>query len=109
VESLSKLDVISVILKSSNKSCDYKELYTKFQIHLTMAQLMKFIFELEKYNLLKCMTNETTCIITPKGMYYLQMYEELSNQLHSESRGNSGILNNYNPFSKLTNLFKSLQ
>ena len=109
MESLSKLDVISVILKSSNKGCDYKELYTKFQIHLTMAQVMKFIFELEKYNLLKSMRNETSCIITPKGMYYLQMYEELSNQLHSETRGNSGILNNYNPFSKLTNLFKSLQ
>lgn len=109
MESLSKLDVISVILKSSNKGCDYKELYTKFQIHLTMAQLMKFIFELEKYNLLKSMRNETGYIITPKGMYYLQMYEELSTQLRSETRGNLGILNNYNPFSKLTNLFKSLQ
>ena len=109
MESLNKLDVISVILKSSNKSCDYKELYTKFQIHLTMAQLMKFIFELEKYNLLKCVTNETSYTITPKGMYYLQMYEELSNQLQSGTRGNSRLLNNYNPFSKLTNLFKRLQ
>jgi len=70
---------------------------------------MKFIFELEKYNLLKCMTNETSCIITPKGMYYLQMYEELSNQLQSETRGNSRLLNNYNPFTKLANLFKRLQ
>jgi hypothetical protein len=55
------------------------------------------------------MTNETSCIITPKGMYYLQIYEELSNQLQSETRGNSGLLNNYNRFSKLTNLFKRLQ
>lgn len=55
------------------------------------------------------MRNETSYTITPKGMYYLQMYEELSNQLQSETRWNSGILNNYNPFSKLTNLFKRLQ
>lgn len=106
MESLSKLDVISVILKSSNKSCDYKELYTKLQVHLTLAQLMKFIFELEKYNLLKCMRNETSYTITPKGMYYLQIYEELSNQIRSETKTNSGILNNYIPFFKLTNFFK---
>jgi hypothetical protein len=75
-------------------------------MHLTMSELMKFIFELKKYNLLKCMKDETSYTITPKGTYYLQIYEELSNQIRSEKTRNSGILNNYIPFFKLTNFFK---
>jgi hypothetical protein len=109
VESFSKLDVISVILKSANKSCDYKELYAKLQGDLTFSQLMKFIFELRKYNLLKSWRNETSCIITPKGMQYLQIHEELTNQIQLEITRNSGIFNSYITFFKLTNLFKKIE
>jgi hypothetical protein len=106
VESFSKLDVISVILKNAHKSCDYEELYAKLQAHLTFPQLMKFIFELRKYNLLKSSSNETSCIITQKGMQYLQIHEELTNEIQLEITSNSGFFNSYIPFFKLTNLFK---
>jgi len=106
VESISKLDVISIILKNSDKSCRFQEIYPKLQAHLTMSQLMKFIFELKKYDLLKSLRNETSYIITPKGMQYLQIHDELTNQIQSEITSNSGIFKRYIPFFKLTNLFK---
>jgi predicted transcriptional regulator len=106
VESISKLDVIYVILKSANKSCHYRELYSKLQSYLTMSDLMKFIFELKKYDLLKCLVNETSYIITPKGMQYLQIHEELTNQIQLEITGKSGIFTRYVHLFKWTNLFK---
>ena len=106
MESISKLDVIYVILKSANKSCHYRGLYSKCQSYLTMSELMKFIFELKKYDLLKSLRNETSYIITPKGMQYLQIHEELTNEIQSEITSNSGIFKRYIPFFKLTNLFK---
>ena len=106
MESFSKLDVIFVILKSVNKGCECRELYSKLQSHITMSQLMKFIFELKKYHLLEPLRNEYRYIITPKGMQYLQIHEELTNQIHSENTRNYGFFNNYISFFKLTNLFK---
>ena len=106
MESVTKLDVIYVILKSANKNCHYRELYSKLQSYLTISDLMKFIFELKKYDLLKCLKNETSYIITPKGMQYLQIHDELTNQIQSEITSNSGIFKRYIPFFKLTNLFK---
>lgn len=106
MESITKLDVIYVILKSANKNCHYRELYSKLQSYVTISDLMKFIFELKKYDLLKCLKNETSYIITPKGMQYLQIHEELTNQIQLEITGKSGIFKRYIPFFKLTNLFK---
>lgn len=106
MESITKLDVIYVILKSANKNCHYRELYSKLQSYLTISDLMKFIFELKKYDLLKCLKNETSYIITPKGMQYLQIHEELTNQIQLEISGNSSMFKRYIPFFKLTNLFK---
>lgn len=106
METITNLDVIYVILKSANKSCHYRELYSKLQSYLTMSDLMKFIFELKKYDLLKSLRNETIYIITPKGMQYLQIHEELTNQIQLEITGKYGIFKRYIPFFKLTNLFK---
>jgi hypothetical protein len=71
-----------------------------------MSELMKYIFELKKYDLLKSLTNETRYIITPKGMQYLQIHEELTNQIQLEITAKSGIFKRYIPFFKWTNLFK---
>jgi predicted transcriptional regulator len=95
VESISKLDVISIILKNSDKSCRFQEIYPKLQAHLTMSQLMKFIFELKKYDLLISLGDESNYIITPKGMQYLQIHEELTNQINSGNTKNLGTFNGY--------------
>lgn len=106
MESFSKLDVIAIILKAAHKNCDYEEIYSRLQAHLTTIQTMKFIFELKKYNLLKSKANETSCVITPEGMQYLQIHEELTRQIRSEFKRNSLIFNCCNYFSKLTHFFK---
>lgn len=95
VESISKLDVISIILKNSDKSCRFQEIYPKLQAHLTMSQLMKFIFELKKYDLLISLGDESNYIITPKGMQYLQIHEELTSQIYSGNIRNFGTFNSY--------------
>jgi hypothetical protein len=71
-----------------------------------MSELIKYIFELKKYDLLESLRNETSYIITPKGMQYLQIHEELTNQIQLEITGKSGIFKRYNPFFKWTNLLK---
>lgn len=106
MESFSKLDVIAIILKAAHKNCDYEDIYSRLQAHLTTIQTMKFIFELKKYNLLKSKANETSCVITPEGMQYLQIHEELTRQIRSEFKRNSLIFNCCNSFSKLTHFFK---
>ena len=106
MESFSKLDIIFIILKSANKGCENRELYSKLQSHLTMSQLMKFIFELKRYDLLESLRNECRYIITPKGMQYLQIHEELTNQIQLEITWKSGIFKRYIPFFKWTNLLK---
>lgn len=106
MDSFSKLDVIAIILKAAHKKCDYEEIYSRLQAHLTTSQTMKFIFELMKYNLLKSKGNETSCVITPEGMQYLQIHEELTRQVRSEVKRNSRIFNCCNCFSKLTHFFR---
>ena len=106
MESFSKLDVIAIILKTAHKKCDYEEIYSRLQAHLTTSQMMKFIFELKKYNLLKSKGNETSYAITPEGMQYLQIHEELTSQVRPEVKRNSRIIDCCNSFSKLTHFFK---
>ncbi|MDP9489018.1 MAG: hypothetical protein M3P28_02280 [Thermoproteota archaeon] len=105
MESFSKLDVIVIILKSAHKNRDYEEIYSKLQAQLTMSQFVKFIFELKKYNLLKSMGSEAHYVITPKGMQYLQIHDELTGQMRSETARNS-IFDYCNTVFKLTNFFK---
>ena len=105
VESFSKLDAIVIILKTAHKNCDYEEIYSKLHEHLTMTQFMKFMFELKKYNLLKSMNSETHYVTTPKGIQYLQIHNELTGQMRSETR-NSRISDYRNTVLKLTNFFK---
>ena len=106
MESFSKLDVIVVILRSAHKNRDYQEIYSKLQAQLTMSQFMKFIFELKNYNLLKSMGSEARYVITPKGMQYLQIHDELTGQMRSETDRNSCIFDYCNTVFKLTNFFK---
>lgn len=106
MESFSKLDVIAIILKAAHKNCDYEEIYSRLQAYLTTSQTMKFIFELKKYNLLKSKANESSCVITPEGMQYLQIHEELTRKIRSDVKRNSRIFNCCNSFSKLTHFFK---
>ena len=106
MESFSKLDVIVIILKSAHTNRDYEEIYSKLQAQLTMSQFMKFIFELKKYNLLKSMGSEAHYLITPKGMQYLQIHDELTGQMRSETTGNSRFFDYCNTVFKLTNFFK---
>ncbi len=106
MESFSKLDVIVIILKSAHKNRDYEEIYSKIQAQLTMSQFMKFIFELKKYNLLKSMGSEAHYVITPKGMQYLQIHDELTGQIRSETAKISHIFEYCNSVFKLTNFFK---
>ena len=106
MESFSKLDVIAIILKTAHKKCDYEEIYSRLQAHLTTSQMMKFIFELKKYNLLKSKGNETSFVITPEGMQYLQIHDELTGKMRSETARNSRILDYCNTVFKLTNFFK---
>lgn len=106
MESFSKLDVIAIILKTAHKKCDYEEIYSRLQAHLTTSEMMKFILELKKYNLLKSKGNETSYVITPEGRQYLQIHAELTNQVLPEIKTNSRIFNCYNYFSNLTYFFK---
>lgn len=106
MESFSNLDVIVIILKTAHKNCDYEEIYSKLQTQLSMSQFMKFIFELKKYNLMKSMGNEAHYVITPKGMQYLQIHDELTGQMRSETAKNSRIFDYCNTVFKLTNFFK---
>ena len=106
MESFSKLDVIAVILKTAHKKCDYEEIYSRLQANLTTSQMMKFILELKKYNLLKSKENETSYVITPEGRQYLQIHEELISQVLPEIKRNSRIFNCCNFFPKLTHFFK---
>jgi predicted transcriptional regulator len=91
VESFSKQDVIVIILKTAYKKRDYQQIYSKLQAHLSMSQFMKFIFELMKYDLLKFTGSQIHYVITPKGVQYLQIYEELTGQLRSDLGRNSMI------------------
>ena len=98
--------MIVIILKSAHKNRDYEEIYSKLQAQLTMSQFIKFIFELKKYNLLKSMGSEAQYVITPKGMQYLQIHDELTDQMRSETARNSRIFDYCNTVFKLTNFFK---
>jgi hypothetical protein len=106
VESLSKLDVIAIILKNAYKDCDYEEIYSRLKSNITIPELMKFLFELRKHNLLVYSVSQNNkVIITTKGMQYMQIHEELMNQIYPRNN-RSGIFNRHNRFLKLPNLFK---
>ena len=108
VESLSKLDVIAIILKNTYKDCDYEEIYSRLKSNITVPELMKFLFELRKHNLLMYSgsQNNNKIIITTKGMQYLRIHEELMNQIYPRNNKRLDIFNRHNRFLKLPSLFK---
>ena len=106
MESFSRQDAIVIILKTAHKKRDYEQIYSKLQAHLTMSQFMKFILELMKHDLLKLTGNQARYVITPKGMQYLQIHDELTGQMRSEPARNSHIFENCNPVFKLASFFK---
>ncbi len=106
MESVSKQDVIVIILKTAYKKRDYEQIYSKLQAHLTMSQFMKFIFELMKYDLLKLTIGQNRYVITPKGIQYLQIYDELTGQMQSGPARNSLIFEYCNQVFKLASFFK---
>jgi len=105
VESVSKQDVIVIILKTAYKKRDYEQIYSKLQKYITISQFMKFIFELMKYDLLKLTGSQASYVITPKGMQYLQIHSELTGQMRSESDLNSRIFEYCKPVFKLGSFF----
>ena len=108
MESLSKLDVIAIILKNTYKDCDYEEIYSRLKSNITVPELMKFLFELRKHNLLMYSEsqNNNKIIITTKGMQYLRIHEELMNQIYPRNNKRLDIFNRHNRFLKLPSLFK---
>ena len=107
MESLSKLDVIAIILKNAYKDCDYEEIYSRLKSNITIPELMKFLFELRKHNLLMYSESQNNkVIITAKGMQYMQIHEELMNQIYPRNNKRLGIFNRHNRFLKLPSLFK---
>ena len=107
MESLSKLDVIAIILKNTYKDCDYEEIYSRLESNITVPELMKFLFELRKHNLLMYSESQNNkIIITTKGMQYLRIHEELMNQIHPRNNKSSGIFNRRSRFLKFPSLFK---
>ena len=106
MESLSKLDVIAIILRNAYRNCDYEELYSILKSNITMQELFNFLFELRKYNLLIYSEGQNNKItITTKGMQYMQIHEELMNQILPNNKI-SGIFNRPIQFLKLPTLFK---
>jgi len=106
VESLSKLDVIAIILRNAYRNCNYEELYSILKSNITMQELIKFLFELRKYSLLIYSEGQNNKItITTKGMQYMQIHEELMNQILPNNKI-SGIFNRPIQFLKLPTLFK---
>lgn len=71
-----------------------------------MSQFMKFMFELKKYNLLESVNSEARYVTTPKGIEYLQIHDELTGQMRSETSRNSRIFDYRNTALKLTSFFK---
>ena len=106
MESVSKQDAIVIILKTAFKKRDYEQIYSKLQAHLTMSQFMKFILELMKYDLLKLTVGQDRYVITPKGIQYLQLYDELTGQMQSGRASNSFIFQCSNRVFKLASFFK---
>jgi len=75
--------VIAIILKNAYKDCDYEEIYSRLESNITVPELMKFLFELRKHNLLMYSESQNNkIIITTKGMQYMQIHEELMNQIY---------------------------
>lgn len=106
MESLSKLDVIAIILRNAYRNCNYEELYSILKSNITMQELIKFLFELRKYNLLIYSEGQNNKItITTKGMQYMQIHEELMNQILPNNKI-LGIFNRPIQFLKLPTLFK---
>lgn len=107
MESLSKLDVIAIILKNAYKDCDYEEIYSRLESNITVPELMKFLFELRKHNLLMYSESQNNkVIITAKGMQYMQIHEELMNQIYPRNNKRLDIFNRHNRFLKFPSLFK---
>ncbi len=51
---------------------------------------------------------ETNYMITSKGMQYLEIHDELKNQICSENTDNSAILSSHVPFFRLTSFSKKI-
>lgn len=108
---LEKLDLVSLILRISNPSCDFNVLCYTFQQYGCKQDLKKFLQEMMKSELVSstCNINGYQYRITVKGSDFLSLYDELFQQTLPKKRGMiNSLMTSLNFFSYILQHLKIL-
>ena len=77
VESVSRLHVVSIILRDSSRGYGLYQIRSKLEAHLTASEINKYLVEMTQHGLISPVRGGFNYVMTPKGGHFLKVYNEL--------------------------------
>ncbi len=99
MESASKLEVISVILRGSSRGYGLYQLRSRLEGNLTPSEINKYLIEMMHCGLICPTRGGFNYDMTPKGIHFLKLYNELLRETPA------GYFRNYSNISSLFSVF----
>ena len=88
MESVSRLLVVSIILRDSARGYGLYQIRSQLEAHLTASEINKYLIELTQHGLIYPVRRGFNYKMTPKGDYFLKVYNELLKQTPDDRKGN---------------------
>jgi len=77
VESVSKLLVVSIILRDSSRGCGLYQIRSNLETLLTASEINKYLIEMTQHGLICPVRGGFNYEMTHKGGHFLKLYNEL--------------------------------
>jgi predicted transcriptional regulator len=88
VESVSRLLVVSIILKDSSRGYGLYQIRSQLESHLTASEINKYLVEMTQHGLISPVRGGFNYEMTPKGAHFLKVYNELLKETPDGRIGN---------------------
>ena len=88
VESVSRLLVVSIILRDSSRGYGLYQLRSQLEAHLTTSEINKYLVEMTQHGLICPVRGGFNYEMTPKGGHFLKVYNELLKETPDGRIGN---------------------
>lgn len=92
VESVSSLHVVSIILRDSSRGYGLYQIMSKLEAHLTASEINKYLVEMTQHGLICPAGRGFNYEMTPNGVHFLKIYNELLKDTPDGSSGNCSYL-----------------
>jgi predicted transcriptional regulator len=108
VESVSRLLVVSIILRDSSRGYGLYQIRSQLEAHLTASEINKYLVEMTQHGLICPVRGGFNYEMTPKGGHFLKVYNELLKEIPDGRMGNCrGLFSSFSLLSEFGSKLKN--